>query len=51
MLTLRLVTATALVVRTKAYGFIQPDIGSKDVFFHISAVEKVGLSNSPKAQR
>jgi cold shock protein len=30
---------------TKGYGFIQPDIGGKDVFVHISAVERAGLSN------
>jgi cold shock protein len=31
-------------MRQRGYGFIQPDNGSKDVFVHISAVEKAGLS-------
>jgi CspA family cold shock protein len=30
---------------TNGCGFIQPDTGGKDVFVHISAVERSGLSN------
>jgi len=29
---------------TKGYGFIKPNAGEKDVFVHISAVERAGLS-------
>ena len=36
---------------TKGFGFIQPDGGSKDVFVHISAVERAGLSGLPDGQK
>ena len=35
---------------TKGYGFIQPQGGGKDVFVHISAVERAGLSSLNEAQ-
>jgi len=36
---------------TKGYGFIQPQGGGKDVFVHISAVEKAGLSTLNEGQK
>ncbi|MFN4281082.1 MAG: cold-shock protein [Alphaproteobacteria bacterium] len=36
---------------TKGYGFIMPEDGSKDVFVHISAVERSGLGNLNEGQR
>ena len=36
---------------TKGYGFIEPDGGGKDVFLHISAVERAGLSNVPEGSK
>jgi cold shock protein len=35
----------------KGYGFIQPEDGSKDVFVHISAVERSGMGNLHEGQR
>jgi CspA family cold shock protein len=36
---------------TKGYGFIQPEGGKKDVFVHISAVERAGLASLEEGQR
>jgi CspA family cold shock protein len=36
---------------TKGYGFIQPQGGGQDVFVHISAVEKAGLSTLNEGQQ
>ncbi|WP_333824490.1 cold-shock protein [Pinisolibacter sp.] len=36
---------------TKGYGFIQPEDGSKDVFVHISAVERSGMRTLTEGQK
>ncbi|MEQ8994836.1 MAG: cold-shock protein [Pseudomonadales bacterium] len=36
---------------TKGYGFIAPENGDKDVFVHISAVERAGLGTLNEGQR
>jgi cold shock protein len=35
----------------KGFGFIQPNDGSKDVFVHISAVERAGMSDLREGQK
>jgi cold shock protein len=36
---------------SKGFGFIQPDSGGKDVFVHISAVERAGLQGLHEGQK
>jgi len=36
---------------TKGYGFIQPDNGGKDVFVHVSAVERSGIRGLREGQK
>jgi CspA family cold shock protein len=35
----------------KGYGFIQPESGGKDVFVHISAVERAGMGTLQEGQK
>ena len=36
---------------TKGFGFIQPENGDKDVFVHVSAVQKAGMDTLSEGQR
>ena len=36
---------------TKGFGFIQPEEGSKDIFVHISAVERAGIAALDDGQK
>jgi len=36
---------------TKGYGFIQPEDGGKDVFVHITAVQRAGMTGLEEGQR
>jgi CspA family cold shock protein len=36
---------------SKGFGFIRPDDGSKDVYVHVSTIEKAGLSTLSEGQK
>lgn len=37
--------------QTKGFGFIQPDDGSRDVFVHVTALERAGISSLQEGQK
>jgi cold shock protein len=48
----RMATGTVKFFNTqKGYGFIQPSDGSKDVFVHISAVQRAGMDTLTEGQK
>ena len=48
----KLATGTVKFFNTsKGFGFIQPEDGSKDVFVHITAVQKAGMDTLDEGQR
>ena len=36
---------------TKGFGFVQPDTGGKDIFVHISAVQRAGMQTLKEGQK
>ena len=36
---------------TKCFGFVQPDTGGKDIFVHISAVQRAGMQTLKEGQK
>jgi CspA family cold shock protein len=36
---------------TKGFGYVQPDTGGKDIFVHISAVQRAGMQTLKEGQK